>query len=245
MSDPAVTEYTPGAWKVLGSRPIAQDAVDKATGQAQYGIDVKLPRMIHARILRSPHAHARILSIDVSRAEALPGVLATATWRDVWTADERACPDKVGPDLKAFRDRYLASDKALYCGHPVAAVAALDPWLAEDALKLIDVTYEVLPVVMDPVLAIEPSSPLLHEGAVTRSLGGPPGREHNVATRIEHLKGDPDKGFAEADVVVEREFRVATVHQGYLEPQVTLAAWSLGPKPQGLVFHPVSISRAQ
>ena len=221
-----VIENSAAQYRVIGSRPIAQDAVDKATGRADYGIDIRLPRMIHGKILRSPHAHARILSIDTSRAEALPGVLAVATWQDLWTPEEIACPNKVNPDRKQFRDSYLASDKVLYCGHPIAAVAAADPWLAEEALKLIDVKYEVLPPVLDPLMAIEKTSPLLHEGTMTQSLGGPPGKGGNVANRIEHLKGDPEKGFAEADVIVEREFRVATVHQGYLEPQVTVAAWT-------------------
>ena len=200
--------------------------MDKATGRADYGIDIKLPGMIHGKILRSPHAHARILSIDTSRAEAMPGVLAVVTWQDLWTAEEIACPNKVNPDRKQFRDSYLASDKVLYCGHPIAAVAAIDPWLAEEALKLIDVKYEVLPPVLDPLMAIEKTSPLLHEGTITQSLGGPAVKGGNVANHIEHLKGDPEKGFAEADVILEREFRVATVHQGYLEPQVTVAVWT-------------------
>ena len=220
------SEYSAFHFRVIGSQPVAQDAIDKATGRADYGIDTRLPRMIHGRILRSPHGHARIQSIDTSRAEALSGVLAVATWRDLWTPEEIARPSRVSPEIKRFRDRYLASDKVLYCGHPIAAVAATDPWLAEEALKLIDVKYEVLPVVLDPLMAIENNSPILHEGIMTQSLGGYAGQGGNVALRVEHLKGDPEKGFAGADVIVEREFRVATVHQGYLEPQVTVAAWA-------------------
>ena len=203
-------------YRVIGSQPISKDTIDMAMGRTVYGIDIKLPSMIHGKILRSPHAHAHILSIDVSPAEALPGVLAVVTWRDLWTSDEIASPDKVDPERKQFRDGYLASDKALYCGHPIAAVAAVDPWLAEEALKLIDVKYEVLPPVLDSLEAVEKTSPLLHKGG-------------NVANRIEHLKGDPGKGFSEADVIVEREFRVAPVHQGYLEPQVTVAVWTSAP----------------
>jgi CO/xanthine dehydrogenase Mo-binding subunit len=221
-----VVEPSAIPYRVIGSRPVAQDAIDKATGRADYGVDIKLPRMIHGKILRSPHAHARIISIDTSRAEALPGVLAVATWRDLWTMDEMASPDKVDPEQKKFRDRYLARDKALYCGHPVAAVAALNPWLAEEALKRIDVKYEVLPAVLDLLEAIEKGSPILHEGTIIHSIGGPSAEGGNVTRHIEHLKGDPDEGFAEADVILEREFRVATVHQGYLEPQVTVAVWT-------------------
>jgi xanthine dehydrogenase molybdenum-binding subunit len=213
-------------YKVIGTQPIAQDAIDKATGRAIYGIDIKLPGMVHGKMLRSPHAHARILSIDANKALALPGVLAVATWQDLWTLEEIACPDKVTPDRKQFRDNYLASDKVLYCGHPIAAVAAIDPWLAQEALKLIDVTYEVLPPVLDPLDAIKKTSPLLHEGIMTQSVGEPAIEGGNVASHIEHLKGDPELGFAQADVIVEREFRVATVHQGYLEPQVTVATWT-------------------
>ncbi len=214
-------------YKVIGTRPTALDAFDKVTGRAVYGIDVKLPGMIHGKLLRSPHAHARILSMDVSRAEALPGVLAVATWRDLWSAQEIADPDSVTQNRKQFRDAYLASDKVLYCGHPLVAVAAVDPWLAEEALRLIDVRYEVLPPVLDPLRAIEDSCPILHEGAATQSPGGlPEGEQGNVAHHLWRLKGDPEKGFAEAEVILEREYRVATVHQGYLEPQATVAAWS-------------------
>ena len=214
------------SYRVIGSRPIAQDATDKAMGRADYGIDIKLPRMIHGKMFRSPYAHARILSVDTSRAEALPGVLAVVTWKDLWTAEEIASPEKVVRNRKNFRDSYLASDKVLFCGHPIAAVAAVDPWLAEEAVKLIDVKYDVLPPVLDPLLAIEKTSPLLHEDTLTQSVGGRLAKGGNVANYIEHLKGDPEKGFAEADVILEREFRVATVHQGYLEPQVTVVVWT-------------------
>src|SRR5512136_168117 len=101
-NDGSVTEY-----KVIGTQPIALDAIDKATGRAAYGIDIKLPGMIHGKMLRSPYAHARILSIDVNRALALPGVLAVVTWKDLWTAEEIACPEKVTPGRKHFRDNYL------------------------------------------------------------------------------------------------------------------------------------------
>ena len=223
--DPAAGTPT-APYMVIGSRPMAQDAVDKARGRADCATNVKLPGMLHGRILRSPHAHARVLSMDTSRAEALPGVLAAATWKDLWTADELASPEKVSPDRKHFRDTYLASDKVLYCGHPVAAVAATDPWLAEEALKLIEVRYEVLRPILDPHLAAGEASPFLHEEAGANVLESPPGMGGNVTGRTERIKGDPEKGFAEADIVIEREFRVPTVHQGYLEPQVSVASWT-------------------
>jgi CO/xanthine dehydrogenase Mo-binding subunit len=95
------------------------------------------------------------------------------------------------------------------------ALAAIDPWLAEEAVKLIDVTHEVLPPVMDPLMAIEKTSPLLHEEPTIQSRGKDAGKGGNVANHIEHLKGDPEKGFAETDIIIEREFRVTTLHQGY------------------------------
>lgn len=216
-------ENSAARYKVIGTRPPAQDAVDKSTGRAAYTGDIKLPRMIQGRILRSPHAHARIRSIDTSRAEALPGVLAVVTWRDLWPATDLAHPEKVKPKDSQFRDSYFARHKALYCGHPIVAVAAVEPWLAEEALKLIDVDYEVLPAVLDPLRAMEEGSPILHEGVVFKDLAG---LGENLAFRVEHLKGDPDEGFARAEVVVEREFRISTIHQGYIEPMAAVADWT-------------------
>ena len=196
--------------------------ISQQAGPAYTG-DIKLPRMIHGKILRSPHAHARIRSIDTSRAEALPGVLAVVTWRDLWPAKDIANQEKVKTKDSQFRDSYFARHKALYCGHPIAAVAAAEPWLAEEALKLIDVDYEVLPAVLDPLRAMEEGSPILHEGVVRKELAG---MGTNVAFRVDHLKGNPDEGFAQADVVIEREFRISTVHQGYIEPMAAVAAWT-------------------
>ena len=214
-------------YKVIGTRPVAQDAVDKSTGRAAYTSDIKLPRMIHGKILRSPHAHARIRSIDTSRAEALPGVLAVITWRDLWPAKDLANQEKVKTKDSHFRDSYFARQKALYCGHPIAAVAAAEPWLAEEALKLIDVDYVKLQPVLDPLLAMQEGSPILHEGVVRKDLaGGARSPGLNLAFRVDHLKGNPDEGFAQADVVIEREFRISTIHQGYIEPMAAVADWT-------------------
>jgi CO/xanthine dehydrogenase Mo-binding subunit len=172
-------ESSASSFRVIGSQPISQDAVEKATGRAVYAFDIRLPRMIHGKILRSPHAHARILSIDTSRAEALPGVLAVVTWQDFWAPEEVECPSKVNLGLKQFRDNYMASDKVLYCGHPIAAVAALDSCLAEEALRLVDVKYEILPPVLDPLLAVEKTSPILHEGVSPDWLRGNDARRQN------------------------------------------------------------------
>ena len=212
-------------YKVVGTRPVRPDAADKLTGRAVFGADVKLPGMLQGRILRSPHAHARIKSIDTRKAESLPGVLAVVTAKDV-PARQAAGPEGLDQRLKFFLDNFLASDKVLHVGHPVAAVAAVDRFVAEEALGLIEVEYEVLPPVLDVLEAMREDAPLLHDDLITQSLGQPTGKPSNVATHFRTLKGDPEQGFAEADVVVEREFRTLTVHQGYLESHVTTAVWS-------------------
>jgi CO/xanthine dehydrogenase Mo-binding subunit len=203
---------------VVGTRPPRYDGADKVTGRALYGPDVSLPGLLHGKVLRSPHAHARILSIDTSRAEAFPGVYGVVTAQDLPEAADQAA-----------RDHVLASDKALYVGHSVAAVAASTPHIAEQAALLIEVEYEVLPAVVDVMEAIKDSAPLLHETMKTRSLAGESQTPSNVASHLQHIKGDPATGFAEAaadGVIVEREFRTAMVHQGYIEPQAATAVWS-------------------
>ena len=209
-------------YRVVGTRPNRADAADKVTGRAVFGSDVKVPGLLQGKLLRSPHAHARIKSIDTSKAAALPGVLAVVTAKDV---PVRQAAGAEGPDqeLRFFLDNFLASDKALHVGHPVAAVAAVDRFVADEALELIDVEYEVLPPVLDVREAMRPGAPLLHEDLITESLGQPTGRASNVATHFRTLRGDPERGFAEADITVEREFRTLTVHQGYLESHVTTA----------------------
>jgi CO/xanthine dehydrogenase Mo-binding subunit len=203
---------------VVGTRPPRYDGADKVTGRALYGPDISLPGLLHGKVLRSPHAHARILSIDTRRAEALSGVYGVVTAQDLPEAADRAA-----------RDNTLAGDKVLYVGHPIAAVAASTPHIAEQAAQLIEVEYEVLPAVVDVMEAIKDSTPLLHETMRTRSLAGMSQIPSNVASHFQHIKGDPAKGFAEAaadGVIVEREFRTATVHQGYIEPHAATAVWS-------------------
>jgi xanthine dehydrogenase molybdenum-binding subunit len=222
MTVPTGDEYA-----VIGTRPPRVDAADKATGRARFGPDTDLPRLLHGAMLRSPHAHARILSIDTSRAEAYPGVHAVVTAGDLPAAlDIIDASGGVDTGLKYSCDNTLASDKVLYVGHPIAAVAAGDPHTAEQAARLIHVEYEVLPAVMDVLEAMREDAPLLHEELHTRSLAGTSEAPSNVANYMQSVKGDPEKGFAEADVVIEREYRTATVHHGYLEPHATTATWS-------------------
>ena len=224
-------------YKVVGGSPVRPDGVDKVNGRAIYGADIRMPRLLYGRVLRSPHAHARIVSIDTSKAEALPGVTAVITNADFPRQDDTELVMGEGETAAAHwvLDNVLASDKALYRGHAVAAVAANDPHVAEDALGLIDVEYEVLEAVMDVQYAMKEEAPVIHESITTEQVFGFFGAEgseeygnrpSNVAKRIEFAQGDLDAGFAEADVVLEREFDTPMYHQGYIEPHNGTALWS-------------------
>ncbi|HXF62265.1 MAG TPA: xanthine dehydrogenase family protein molybdopterin-binding subunit, partial [Caldilineaceae bacterium] len=204
---------------VIGTRPIRHDGTDKVTGRAKYANDTNFTNMLHGKILRSPHAHARIRSIDTSAAEAYPGVYAVVTSKDMAEVEDRI--EELGEDainLKYLAANILAKDKVLYHGHAVAAVAAVNPHVAEEALALIKVDYEVLPPVLDVMEAMRPDAPILLDDLRTDELGKKGDAPTNVAAHYRHQRGDLDKGFAEADVIVEREFRTAMVHQGYIEP---------------------------
>ena len=174
-------------YKVVGTRPIRHDGVDKVTGRALYGADFQIAGLLHGRVLRSPHAHARILSIDTSRAEALPGVKGVVTAQDLPSAEDRVADLGEGAvNLKHLCDNILASDKVLYRGHAVAAVAATSPHIAEEACTLINVEYEVLPPVLEVRQAMEPDAPLLHETLKTTSMGETAEEPSNVASHIQH-----------------------------------------------------------
>lgn len=214
-------------YKVIGTRPIRHDGVDKVTGRAIYGADFQITGLLHGRVLRSPHAHARIVSIDTSRAEAHPGVKGVVTAQDLPEAEDKIADLGEGAvSLKYLCDNILASDKALYKGHAIAAVAATDPHIAEEACELIDVEYEVLPPVLEVRAAMEPDAPIIHENIRTSSLGETGDKPSNVASHIQFKKGDIEKGFDEADVVIEREFVTGTVHQGYIEPHNATALYN-------------------
>ena len=229
---PAKTEVEQ-KYKVIGTRPIRHDGVDKVTGRAVYGADVQLPGMLHGKVLRSPHAHANIKSINTAKAEALYGVKAVMTAADFPDAGSRTANlGELGEvPLKPMCDNVMASDKVVYHGHAVAAVVATSPHIAEEALGLIEVEYEVLPPVMDVLKAMGEDSPLVHEDLYTDELGEKSSKPSNVASHTRHVKGDLDQGFATADHVLEREYRCATVHQGYIEPHAATAMWN----PDGYV----------
>ena len=225
-------------FKILGTRPIRHDGLEKVTGQARYGADINLPGMLYAKILRSPHAHAHIKSIDTSRALALPGVKAVATSADLPQLSGRPVDVGEGASLnpRFLSNNILAAEKALYKGHAVAAVAAENSHIAEEALALIHVDYEPLPPVLDGKKAMEPGAPILHErlyrseGEFFRPGGlrdeGEESEPSNVASHFVFQIGEPEKGFDAADVVVEREFHTKTVHQGYVEPHTATAMWN-------------------
>ena len=200
-------------YKVVGTRPIRHDGTDKVTGRAKYGADFQAAGMLFAKVLRSPHAHARIKSIDTSKASALTGVRAVVTGADLTVNN-------------ASSRKVLAQGKALYKGHPVAAVAATSAHIAESALALIEVDYEVLTPVTEVRDAMRDDAPLVQEDQTTDELGEKSDKKSNIATHFRYEQGDLEKGFAAADVIVEREYQTATVHQGYIEPQNGAAFWS-------------------
>ena len=218
---------TSGSYSSIGKRPVRHDGADKVTGKALYGADTNLPGMLHGKVLRSPHAHALIKSVDISEASKHPGVRAIVT-----SSDLAPLPDKnseIGEDLyanaKYVTDRILASDKALFKGHPIAAIAADSLHEAEELLDLIKVDYEVLPSVTDVESAMDDNAPILHETIKAASSSGEIASGSNIASHEQYILGDIEKGFSEADLIVEREFRTKTVHQGYIEPQNATASW--------------------
>lgn len=224
-------------FKVLGTRPIRHDGLDKVTGQAKYGADINMTGLLHGKILRSPHAHALIKSIDASGALALPGVKAVVTSADLPVLSGRHVDVAEGAALnpRFLSNNVLAADKALYKGHAIAAVAADSPHVAEEAISLIRVEYEPLPAVLDGKAAMEPGAPILHpklyssEGEFFRPGGlldeNDDSTPTNVASHFDMEIGEPEMGFAEADVIVERDFHTKSVHQGYIEPHTATARW--------------------
>ncbi|MBR0661612.1 xanthine dehydrogenase family protein molybdopterin-binding subunit [Neoroseomonas oryzicola] len=206
--------------KWIGQRTIRPDGADKVTGRAQYSADFAMPGMIHAKMLRSPHAHARIRGIDTSKAEALPGVKAVVTAKDVvdFPLDKSVM---LGiQDMRWMCRNVMAREKALFHGHPVAAVAAINEEVAAAACALIEVDYEVLPHVIEIEDAIKPDAPILHEWNTFE------GKPSNIAGTMVLKTGDVEKGFAEADVVIERTFTSRPVHQGYIEPHACTVSYA-------------------
>ncbi len=237
---------------IVGQSLPRVDARDKVTGKAVFGVDVQLPGLTYMRLLGSPYAHAEIMSIDTSKAEALPGVVGVITAKDL--------PKNAELNASSRGHMFLARDKVFFMGQTVAAVAAVDVHTAEEALKLIEVHYEVLGVVGDVMDAIKPDAPIIqHEGELASDLSihnaeagdrkeeemedigdsdireaaelaetakAPDSEQYrNISSHIVFKQGDVAKGLAEADFVSEQTYRMAWVHQGYLELQNATASW--------------------
>ena len=212
------------ALNVIGRATPKIDALERVTGKADYTGDIRLPGMLYARVLRSPHPHARIDRIDASKARALPGVKAIVTHENckvVWGAGGISGGQQYNDEVKKITKhrRYAFNNPVRFVGDPVAAVAAVDRHTVEDALQLIDVEYEPLPFVLDPEAALKPDAPRIWpEGNLSPNA-------RNELTPISQKRGDVDAGFAQADHVFEDRFTTAFVHNAQMEPRVALAAW--------------------
>jgi CO/xanthine dehydrogenase Mo-binding subunit len=219
------TSYTNQEFKLVGTRPDRPDGIDKVTGRARYGADASAPGQLVGLILRSPHAHAQIRKIDASRAEKLKGVKAVVTCADLpdLTNGNRAMLD--------ILENCMARGRALYDGHAVAAVAAIDAETARKALKLIKVDYKKLPHVTDVDEAVKADAPIVQPYVRTGGVQPPPTKASNISQVSTFGHGDVDAGFAQADVIVEESYKTEQTHQGYIEPHACLA--SVGPDGQG------------
>lgn len=206
--------------KWIGTRTIRPDGADKVTGRAAYAADTTMPGMIWGKVLRSPHAHARILSIDTSKAEALPGVKAVVTAKDIVEFPFDKSVMLGIQDMRWMCRNVMAREKALFHGHPVAAVAAINEEVAAEACRLIEVRYEVLPHVIEIEDALKPDAPILHDFLKFQD------KPSNISATMTAKLGDVEAGFAQADVIVERTFRTRPVHQGYIEPQACTVSYA-------------------
>jgi xanthine dehydrogenase molybdenum-binding subunit len=200
----------------IGKRPPRIDALDKVTGNAVFSADINLPQMLYGAVLRGLHGHAEITRIDTSKARDLPGVLAVVTAKDV--------PGLQNDDeILAPMMPTMAKKKVIFAGQPVAALAATSRAIAEEAIGLIDVEYEVLPSVTDVLEAMKPDAPVIYSSANSATGPGSTEAAKNVFFSFENARGNPEKGFTEADVVLENTFRTQTVHQGFLELRASVA----------------------
>ncbi len=217
-------------FRVIGTTPVRADGPDKVTGRARFGDDIHLPGMLHGKVLRSPHAHARIKSIDISNAATLPGVHAFVTSADIPMIEQNLVNiSEVGPvDIQDISDNCMAREKVFYDGHAIAAVAADNPHIAEEAVGLIKVEYELLEPVMDVRTAMADGAPILHDDFLPGAFLAPTEKALPNASKLEMGMGDIEDGFEEADIIIEREFSTETVHQGYIETHIVTAQWGAG-----------------
>ena len=219
------TKFRNRKFKSVGTRPPRPDGLDKVTGRAKYGADTFAPGQLIGLVLRSPHAHAQITRIDTSKAEKLNGVKAVITSKDL--------PDLTDGDRDLYDtlENCMARERALYDGHAVAAVAAIDAPTARKALKLVRVTYQILPHVTDVDEAIKPDAPIVQPRVYTRGVSPKPKSPSNIARVSEFGHGDVEAGFRAADIIVEKSYKTEQTHQGYIEPHACLA--SVGPDGHG------------
>jgi CO/xanthine dehydrogenase Mo-binding subunit len=204
----------------IGRSPVRSDAYEKVVGRTVFSVDLKLPGMLHARVLRSPYPHARILSIDVEKARQVPGVAAVVTGEEF--------PSPMGVMVE---DQYfLAREKVRFIGDPVAAVAAVDLDRAEEALDLIKVEYDPLPALFDPVEAMKTGAIQIHEdlGHYDTAPGTFPVAGTNICNHFKLRKGDLERGFQESDLILEETYTTQMVQHAHLEPHAAIAQVDLG-----------------
>jgi CO/xanthine dehydrogenase Mo-binding subunit len=212
-------------FNVVGTRPVRPDGADKVTGRALYGADLNLPGMLHTAFVRSPHAHAVIESIDFSEALAMPGVMATMTAEDLPEPGDKLMQGaEIEMKLSDMSPVILARGKVMYHAQPVAALAATSASLAAEAAKRVKVSYKVLPHVLDMHAALADDAPVLHDHVFTQGVDPVPETPSNLSVDMKLEMGDVEQGLAEADVVLERTYRVPMCHQGYIEPHAAVAS---------------------
>ena len=214
-------------FRVIGTRPIRPDGVEKVTGQARFADDIHLPRMLYGKVLRSPHAHARIKSINTDKASAIPGVQCVLTGSDFPqlppTIISHGGASTV--DMKDHAENCIARDKVLYDGHVVAAVAAESSHIAEEAARDIEVEYEILEHVLNVKEAMSENAPIIHENFTPGGFILQTKKTLPNAGNFELMMGDPQAGFQSADIIIEQEYTTECVHQGYIEPHSVTVQW--------------------
>ena len=214
MSNAKSLHKDPKDFTVIGKSVNRPDGIEKVIGKARFGADMNLPNQLYGKILRSPHPHAIIRKIDTSKAKALAGVKAVITAKDFSPRDN---------SFAIICENIMAQKKALYEGHAVAAVAAVDELTAKKALKLIKVDYKILPHVTDVMEATKKDAPVLHNDMFTEGLKRKPSKPSNIKKTLQFGHGNIEAGFADADVIVERRYTTEAAHQGYIEPHACVA----------------------
>jgi carbon-monoxide dehydrogenase large subunit len=201
--------------KTVGQSPVRVDAYEKVTGRTSFAVDLTFPGMLHAKVVRSPHAHARIVFMDTRKARQTPGVVSVVTGEDIPTPTGVMVEDQV----------FLARKKVRFIGDPVAAVAAVDLHAAEEALQKIEVEYEPLPALFDPLEAMKPGAVLIHEDLSHYDLapGVFPVAGTNICNHFKIRKGDVEEGFAKSDIVLEDTYKTQMVQHAHLEPHAAIA----------------------